>query len=110
MDISGLDAARAAYPASGGGESALRWQLNRCEKELSGWINCRSATTPEGKEKIQEVSDRLARIKERLAQSEEAAARRRAGNAPPPGSAGTALSSPDSFALAGTGRVVDVRA
>lgn len=66
----------AAYNSTGGGSAGLQGQLSRFEKELSACVNCDSATTLEGKQKIQEVSGRIAQIKARMEQVETAKASR----------------------------------
>lgn len=57
------------YPAAGVGRPAaggLEAQLARFEKQLSEWTCCDSAKTPGGKQKIQEISDRIGEIKARI--------------------------------------------
>lgn len=63
------------------GEAVLQGQLSRCETQLSDWVNCASAKTPEGKAKIEEVSNQIALIKQRIAQSQETDPGRRADRA-----------------------------
>ncbi len=56
------------YPPAGAGRTTggLDAQLARGEKQLSEWTRCSSAKTAEGKQKIQELSDRISEIKFRI--------------------------------------------
>ena len=64
-------------PYSTGGV-ALQGQLARYEKELSACINCSTAKTTEGKQKIQEVSSQIEQIKARIEQATQTRATRQA--------------------------------
>jgi hypothetical protein len=49
---------------SGAGSTAgLEGQLARYQVQLADWVNCPSCKTPEGKAKIQELSDKVSEIK-----------------------------------------------
>jgi len=67
-----IDATSAASPASAGasqsnsgaGSSAvLQAQLDRCTKQLGDWVNCASGKTPEGKQIIQALQEKISTIK-----------------------------------------------
>jgi hypothetical protein len=64
--------AAASYARISEGDTGLQAQLSRLEKELSACVNCATATTTEGKAKIEAVSTRIAQVQARIAQSEEA--------------------------------------
>ncbi len=51
---------------SGASAGALEAQLAQCERQLSDWVNCASAKTPEGKAIIQKLSDKVSEIKHRI--------------------------------------------
>ena len=51
------------------GGAALQGQLARYERELSACVNCSTAKTTEGKQKIQEVSSQIEQIKARIEQA-----------------------------------------
>jgi hypothetical protein len=63
--ISAVAGTAASAPASSG--SGLDAELAKCEGQLSDWVHCPSAKTPEGKEKIAEISARLDTLKARIA-------------------------------------------
>jgi uncharacterized protein HemX len=88
----------AAYSSTAGGTAGLQGQLSRYEKELSACVNCDSALTLEGKQKIQEVSDRIAQIKARIEQLEVAKASR---------AEHTAVGGSESGAATGRGGAID---
>lgn len=64
--------ATASYVRVNEGSTGLQAQLSRLEKELSACVNCATATTTEGKAKIEEVSTRIARVRDRIVQSKAA--------------------------------------
>jgi hypothetical protein len=45
-------------------------ELAKCQGQLSDWVHCVSASTPEGKAKIEEISARIGAIKEALKQAD----------------------------------------
>jgi len=65
-------------PTYSPGGGALQGQLARYEKELSACVNCSTAKTTEGKQKIQEVSSQIEQIKARIEQATQARATRQA--------------------------------
>ena len=63
----------AAYAGSvAPGGRALDADLARCQVQLSDWTHCVSAGTPQGKEKIAELSARVDDIKARMRAAEQA--------------------------------------
>lgn len=62
--ISSVAVNAASAPAASG--SGLEAELAKCEGQLSDWVHCPSAKTPEGKEKIAEISARLDTLKARI--------------------------------------------
>jgi outer membrane murein-binding lipoprotein Lpp len=74
-------------PYSTGG-AALQGQLARYERELSACVNCSTAKTTEGKQKIQEVSSQIEQIKARIEQATQTRATRQAENSTPYASSG----------------------
>ena len=73
--IPAIGTATSIPPYSAGG-AALQGQLARYEKELSACINCSTANTTEGKQKIQEVSSQIEQIKARIEQATQTRATR----------------------------------
>jgi hypothetical protein len=60
-------ATQAAYPSRGGASaSALQGQLARYQQELSDCVNCASSKTLEGKQKIQQISEKISDLKARI--------------------------------------------
>ncbi len=58
--------------ASGSGSSvALQAQLDRCTKQLGDWVNCSSGKTPEGKQIIQALQEKISAIRAQI-QSQQA--------------------------------------
>ena len=56
-------------PSAGGGSAiALQAQLDRCNKQLSDWVNCASGKTPEGKQIIAALQEKIGNIKQELLQ------------------------------------------
>jgi hypothetical protein len=52
---------------SGAGSSAvLQAQLDRCTKQLGDWVNCSSGKTPEGKQIIQALQEKISTIKAQI--------------------------------------------
>ena len=51
---------------------SLDADLATCERQLSDWVHCVSASTPEGKAKIEELSLRLGEIKSRMQEADQA--------------------------------------
>jgi hypothetical protein len=51
---------------SGNSLSGLDVQLDKYNVQLADWVNCPSCKTPEGKAKIQELSDKIAAIKQKI--------------------------------------------
>jgi hypothetical protein len=46
--------------------SGLDAQLDKYKVQLADWVNCPSCKTPEGKAKIQELSDKIAAIEQKM--------------------------------------------
>ncbi len=46
--------------------SGLDAQLDKYKSQLADWVNCPSCKTPEGKAKIQELSDKIAAIEQKI--------------------------------------------
>jgi hypothetical protein len=70
-----IDTTSTASPASAGasqsnssaGSSAvLQAQLDRCTKQLGDWVNCASGKTPEGKQIIQALQEKISAIKAQI--------------------------------------------
>lgn len=51
---------------------ALDGQLAKYQIELADWTNCPSCTTPEGKAKIAEISDKIKEIQQQISASDSA--------------------------------------
>ena len=81
----------------------LESQLNRYQAQLADWCNCPSAKTPEGKAKIQEISDKAGAVKTQLDRINAAKSRQPSGlrntntNSTPGASADTAATTIGSF-------------
>lgn len=56
----------ASTTAGGTSAAGIEAQIARYQKELSDCVNCDSANTREGKEKIQTISDKISSAKARL--------------------------------------------
>lgn len=67
-----------SVPPHSTGGAALQGQLARYERELSACVNCSTAKTTEGKQKIQEVSSQIEQIKARIEQATQTRATRQA--------------------------------
>lgn len=65
MQVSGVSAAY-GIPGSGTPAPDLEARLARLQQELSECVSCASAKLPEGKAKIQAVSDKIAEVKARM--------------------------------------------
>jgi len=50
----------------GNSVSGLDVQLDKYKGQLANWVNCPSCKTPEGKAKIQELSDKIAAIEKKI--------------------------------------------
>ena len=66
--VAAIGSASAAY---GGGvtrtpAAGLEAQLVRYQKELADCVNCESAKTPEGKERIQTISNKISEVRARI--------------------------------------------
>ena len=78
----------ATTPSFSTGGVALQGQLARYEKELSACVNCATAETTEGKQKIQEVSSQIEQIKARIEQATQTRSRLRVEENSPVGLSG----------------------
>jgi len=59
-------------PNSATSTGGLEAQLARYQGQLADWIHCPSCNTPEGKEKIKEISDKISEIKQSIKSTEDA--------------------------------------
>ncbi|HEX7643350.1 MAG TPA: hypothetical protein VF472_14185 [Burkholderiaceae bacterium] len=87
----------ASAQAGAGSGVALQAQLDRCTRQLSDWVNCASGKTPEGKQIIAALQDKISSIKQQL-QRQDRGDGQNGQNAAP-------VSPPASLALASTGSV-----
>lgn len=62
-------AGSSVFPTASGSAVGLEAQLERCRKQLSDSVNCTSSKTPEGKARIEELSNRISEIKTRIEKS-----------------------------------------
>jgi len=93
----GATSANLVSASSGGGSAvALQAQLDRCNKQLSDWVNCASGKTPEGKQVVAALQEKISSIKQQIQQQSDGANRRDA-SAP--------VSPPVSPALASIGSI-----
>lgn len=63
----------ASYAATGTPKRAtanLDAQLRTCRAQLADWVTCPSAKTPQGKEKIEQISARLESVKNQIKKSD----------------------------------------
>ena len=44
----------------------LETQLDKCKIQLADWVSCPSHTTPEGKAKISELSNKISELEQRI--------------------------------------------
>lgn len=84
-------------PTAGSSPVALQAQLDRCAKQLSDWVNCASGKTPEGKQVIAALQEKIGSIKQQILR--EGSNRSDAAAAPAP------VSPPASLALASIGSI-----
>jgi hypothetical protein len=88
----------AAASSSGAGSGvALQAQLDRCTTQLSDWVNCASGKTPEGKQIIAALQDKINSIKHQIQQQNQGSAQANQGTSP--------VAPPASLALASIGTV-----
>lgn len=65
--LNAIGSAGFVTPSLAGNSSAgLDPQLAKYKAQLSDWVNCDSCNTPEGKAKIQELSDKIAVIEQKI--------------------------------------------
>lgn len=68
--ISAIGSSSFVSPArSGPSIAALQAQLDSYQKQLSDCVNCATATTPQGKQTIQDISSRISDVQARLTQA-----------------------------------------
>lgn len=65
----GSSPAFSTLPATGASTAGVEAELVRYKKELSGWVNCASANTTEGKRKIQEIASKISAAEVRIKQT-----------------------------------------
>ena len=87
----------AIVPGSGS-VVALQAQLERCTRQLSDWVNCASGKTPEGKQIIAALQEKIGNIKHELLQQTRQPIQAGTPSAAP-------VTPPASLALASTGSV-----
>ena len=93
-----LGATNSSLPAQPGGSGvALQAQLDRCTRQLSDWVNCASGKTPEGKQIIAALQEKIGSIKQQIQQQSAGAGSAAKGAAP--------VTPPASLALASIGSV-----
>ena len=73
---------------------SLDADLAACERQLSDWVHCVSASTPEGKAKIEELSARLDEIKSKMQEADQASVAPRSALTVALGAEGAAPGSP----------------
>jgi len=88
---------RVAYGASSTSAAGLQGQLARFEKELADCVNCASAKTTEGKQKIEAISLRISQIRARIDEASQLRLSRQGDG-------------PVSLPSTGPGRLIDVKA
>ncbi len=86
-----------ASSSSGGSGVALQAQLDRCTKQLGDWVDCSSGKTPEGKQIIAALQEKISSIKQQIQQGNQSGAQASQGAAP--------VTPPASLALASIGSV-----
>lgn len=64
-------AASASTPSSIAGAGALQFDKAKCEASLADWVHCVSASTPQGKARIQELSTQLRGIEAQIRKAAE---------------------------------------
>lgn len=62
-----------AQQSGGGSDVTLQAQLDRCNTQLSNWVNCSSGKTPEGKQIISALQDKISSIKHQIQQQSQGA-------------------------------------
>jgi len=88
--------------------AGLDAQLARYSKELSECVNCESAKTPEGKQAIEEVSNKISTVKARLEEIAAAKASSRPAASEATGEIGNSPVSAPKSADATVGGLLDV--
>jgi hypothetical protein len=79
----------------GGSAVALQAQLDRCTKQLGDWVDCSSGKTPEGKQIIEALQEKISSIRQQIQNSQ----------TQPGANPGTVGGPPASLALASIGSV-----
>ncbi|MBS0445907.1 MAG: hypothetical protein JSR59_08160 [Proteobacteria bacterium] len=70
----GTTSAYGSAPAAS--SASLDAQLSTCRAQLEDWVTCPSSKTPEGKEKVKELTTRYAAIKRQIEQVAQTPSRR----------------------------------
>jgi len=83
-------------------------QLAQCQRQLGDWTACASAKTPEGRAKIQELSDKIGQIKAEMQKADAASPRQRVDT--PVSSPGPIAGGAIPSAGPGPGRILNVYA
>ncbi len=84
------------YPGADSG-AVLQAQLDRCARQLSDWVNCSSGKTPEGKQIIAALQEKISSIKQQIQQRDQIGT--------PESQGATPVTPPASLALASIGSV-----
>ena len=72
--IGSVSSAASAAPQQKTSSGGLQADKAKCEAQLSDWVTCASAKTPEGKAKIAEYTAKLATINAEIKQADQAKA------------------------------------
>ena len=51
---------------TGASTAGLESQLDKCKTQLADWVSCPSHVTPEGKAKIEEISNKISELEQRI--------------------------------------------
>jgi hypothetical protein len=94
-----FSSAAPAQQSGGGSDVTLQAQLDRCNTQLSNWVNCSSGKTPEGKQIISALQDKISSIKHQIQQQSQG------GGSNPSAAQARQATPPTSLALASLGSV-----
>jgi len=93
---------QATSSSSGGSAVALQAQLDRCTTQLGDWVNCSSGKTPEGKQIIAALQNKISSIKQQILQQTQ---QKTSGTDAPASQIAAPVTPPVSLALASIGSV-----
>ena len=97
--------AAATTGSSVGSGVALQAQLDRCTKQLGDWVNCSSGKTPEGKQIIEALQEKISSIKQQIQTTDSARSGGDSSLASGAQSSNNSVTPPVSLALASIGSV-----